>query len=145
MVRLEAEPIRVERLVAAVAGPAEGAVALFLGTVRDHNAGRRVERLEYHAYAGMAEAEMARIEAEALDRFPISRLIVVHRTGTLAIGEVSVGVAIAAPHRADALEACRFVIDEIKRRVPIWKKEHFEGGEIWVGCQTSHPPHADHA
>jgi molybdopterin synthase catalytic subunit len=88
--------------------------------------------LEYEAYAGMAEAEMAKIEAQALDRFAVSRVAIVHRTGRLAIGEVSVVAAVAAAHRADAFAACHFVIDTLKQSVPIWKKEVFEGGESWV-------------
>jgi len=132
MGRLTTTAIRAEELVAEVASGRDGAVALFLGTVRDHNAGRRVLFLEYEAYPAMAEAEMARIEEEARGRFAVSRIAVSHRTGRLEIGEVSVGVAVAAHHRADALEACRFVIDELKRTVPIWKKEHFEGGAAWI-------------
>lgn len=130
--RLRTDEIRGEDLVAAVASAEDGAVALFLGTVRNHNAGRRVLFLEYHAYPEMAEAEMSRIEDEARSRFAVSRIVVAHRTGHLEIGEVSVGVAVAAHHRADAIEACRFVIDELKRRVPIWKREHFEGGNAWI-------------
>lgn len=132
MDRLTTGPIRSEELVAAVSADADGAVALFLGVVRDHNVGRRVRFLEYHAYPAMAEGEIARIEDEARRRFPISRLRVVHRTGRLEIGDVSVGVAVASHHRKDALDACRFVIDELKRTVPIWKREHFEGGAAWI-------------
>ena len=133
MVRLQSEPIRAEDLVALVAADEDGAVAVFLGTVRNHSAGRRVLYLDYEAYRGMAEAEMARIEREALDRFGVSAIAVVHRSGRLGIGEVSVGVAVASAHRAQATDACRFVIDELKRTVPIWKREHFEGGgAVWV-------------
>ena len=132
MVRLQPEPIRAEDLVASVAADEVGAVAIFLGTVRSHSGGRRVLYLDYEAYKGMAETEMARIEREALERFGVSRIAVVHRSGRLAIGQVSVGVAVASAHRAHALDACRFVIDELKRTVPIWKKEHFEGGAVWV-------------
>jgi molybdopterin synthase catalytic subunit len=132
MVRLQEGPIRVEELIRAVRGDGDGAVALFLGTVRNHNAGRRVLRLEYSAYAEMAEGEMAAIEDDALSRFEISRVALVHRRGLLEVGEVSVGVAVSAVHRAEAFEACRYVIDTLKRKVPIWKKELFEGGEHWV-------------
>ena len=131
-VALVEEEIRVVDLLAQVASPKDGALALFLGAVRDENEGRRVLFLEYDAYPAMAKAEMARIEAEARSRFPVSSVAVSHRTGRLEIGEISVGVAVAAPHRADAMDACRFVIDEVKRRVPIWKKEHFEGGAVWI-------------
>jgi molybdopterin synthase catalytic subunit len=132
VVRLQAAPIDVAELVATVQGSDDGAVALFLGTVRDHNRDRSVRWLEYEAYAGMAESEMARIEREALERHEISRVALVHRTGRLEIGEASVAVAVAAAHRAPALEACRFVIDTLKQTVPIWKKEHFEGGAVWI-------------
>ena len=132
MVRLQAEPIRAEELLRAVGSTASGAIVLFLGTVRERNAGRRVLFLEYEAYPAMAEAEMARIEEEARGRFPVARIEVVHRTGRLALGEASVAIAVAAEHRGAAQDACRFVIDELKRRVPIWKKEHFEGGAVWI-------------
>lgn len=131
-VHLVADEIRVTQLLAEVASPQDGALALFLGIVREENAGRRVLHLEYQAYPAMASAEMARIEAEALARYGVSKVATIHRTGRLEIGEVSVGVAVAAPHRAEAMDACRFVIDELKRRVPIWKKEYFEGGAVWI-------------
>lgn len=132
MARLQNEPIRAEDLVASVRSDADGAVALFLGMVRNENAGRRVLYLEYEAYPAMAEAEMARIERDAVERFGASGVLIVHRCGRLAIGEVSVAVAVACPHRAQAIEACRFAIDTLKRSVPIWKKEHFEGGAVWI-------------
>jgi len=132
MVRLQGEPIDVAALLAAAGSDADGALTLFGGTVRDHNAGRRVERLEYHAYPEMALREMEKIEREALERFAISGVWAVHRTGELSVGETAVAVVVAAPHRDDAFEACRFVIDTLKQRVPIWKKEYFEGGEAWI-------------
>ena len=131
-VRLQREPLDLSPLLAFVQGPQEGAVAVFLGTVRDHHAGRRVLHLEYEAYPGMAESEMRRIAEEARERFSVSRLAVAHRTGRLEIGETSVAVAVAAPHRREALEACRFVIDTLKRRAPIWKREVYEGGAVWI-------------
>lgn len=139
MVRLQADPIRVEEIARDVRADGDGAVALFLGTVRNENLGRRVLYLEYQAYAPMAIAEMARIERDALDRFAVSRLAVVHRTGRLEIGEVSVAVVVAAPHRAHAMEACRFIIDTLKRTVPIWKKEIFEGGAAWIEGSSESP------
>lgn len=132
MVRLQQHPIRVEDLVQSVHGPSQGAVALFLGTVRDHNAGRRVLHLEYQAYPAMAAAEMERIRVEAIDSFGVPAVAIVHRTGRLEIGEVAVAVAVASPHRAQALEACRFVIDRLKETVPIWKREVFEDGAVWI-------------
>jgi molybdopterin synthase catalytic subunit len=132
VVRLQQDPILPPDLVEAARADGDGAVALFLGTVRDASDGRRVVRLEYEAYPEMAEREMARIEAEAIARFGISRIVIVHRTGRLEIGEVSVGVAAASPHRAQAMDACRYAIDALKERVPIWKKEHFEEGAVWI-------------
>ena len=133
MIRLQAEPIVLDELVDAVRGDGDGAVATFLGTVRNENAGRRVLLLEYEAYGGMAEREMERIAAEAKTRHGVSGVAIVHRIGRIEIGEASVGIAVAAPHRAEALDATRFVIDTLKRTVPIWKREHFEGGSVWVG------------
>ena len=130
--RLQAEPIVLDELIAAVRGDGDGAVATFLGTVRDQNQGRRVLFLEYEAYGGMAEREMERIADEARGRYEVSRIAIVHRTGRLEIGEASVAIAVAAPHRAAALEATRFVIDTLKRTVPIWKKEFAADGEYWV-------------
>jgi molybdopterin synthase catalytic subunit len=124
-------------LAAAARDDGIGAISLFLGTVRDVNAGRRVRFLEYEAYAGMAEREMERIAAEAIARFGVTRVTIVHRVGRLEIGETSVAIAVAAPHRAAAMDACRFVIDTLKASVPIWKREHFEGGEVWIEGEGS--------
>jgi len=132
MVRLQDGPIDVAALAAEVRGDGDGAVSLFVGTVRNVNAGRRVLFLEYEAYAPMAEREMERIAEEAIARCGATRVAMVHRVGRLEIGEASVAIAVAAPHRAEALDACRFVIDTLKQRVPIWKREHFEGGTVWI-------------
>ena len=131
MVRVQREPIDGQALIRAVQTDGDGAVALFLGTVRDHNEGRKVIGLEYSAYEKMALQELGRVREAALERFEISAAAVVHRLGALEIGAASVAVAIAAPHRAAAFDACRFVIDTLKRTVPIWKKETFEGGQVW--------------
>jgi molybdopterin synthase catalytic subunit len=133
-------PIHVAVLERAVAEPAAGAIVSFAGTTRIDNAGRRVIRLEYEAYEPMALSEMRKLAHEAGIRWEIVRIAIQHRIGAVAIGETSVAIAVAAAHRAEAFEACRFAIDRLKEIVPIWKKEYFEGGEIWVGCQTSHPP-----
>jgi molybdopterin synthase catalytic subunit len=126
-------PIDPASLVAEVSGHDRGAVSLFLGTVRDSNDGRQVEGIEYTAYRSMAEAELARIIAEARERFGVSALVVEHRLGTLALGDVSVGIAAAHPHRAEALDSVRYVIEEIKKRVPIWKLEHYaDKTRSWV-------------
>jgi MoaE-MoaD fusion protein len=134
------DPIDVAELEAAVASPAAGAIVTFAGTTRRENAGRRVIRLEYEAYEPMALSEMRKLAREAGERWPIVRIAIRHRIGFVAIGETSVAIAVSAAHRAEAFEACRFAIDRLKEVVPVWKKEYFEGGEVWVGCQTSHPP-----
>lgn len=132
MIRLQDDPIRPEELLAAVRGDGDGALVLFAGTVRDHSRGRKVIGLHYEAYREMAGKELAELRARSLASHAISEVAIVHRLGPLGIGEVSVAVAVSAPHRAAAFEACRFIMDELKRSVPIWKKEIFEGGEVWV-------------
>lgn len=125
--------IDVTALLHEVASPAHGATSLFLGTVRDVNDGRGVTGIEYSAYAAMAEAELARIASEAVARFGVDALVVEHRTGELGLGDVSVAIAVAHAHRASALDATRFVIEELKKRVPIWKREHYtDGAREWV-------------
>ena len=126
-------------LIAEVSGNGFGAVSLFLGTVRESNEGRPVEGIDYTAYVAMAEAELARIVGEAGERFGVTSLVVEHRIGTLALGEVSVGIAAAHAHRAHALDAVRHVIEEIKKRVPIWKLEHYaDGTRGWVDPTARH-------
>ena len=125
-------PIDIELLIERVESDECGGVAVFLGTVRNNHAGREVERLEYSAYGPMAEAECSRIVAEA-ERTWGAAVALEHRVGALGIGEVSVAVAAAAPHRNEAFAACRYVIDEMKRRVPIWKREYYADGTVaWV-------------
>jgi molybdopterin synthase catalytic subunit len=132
MIRLQSDPIDIAELVADARGDGDGAVSLFLGTVRNVNAGKPVLFLEYEAYAGMAERELERIGAEATSRFGVSRVAIVHRIGRVEIGEPSVVIAVAAPHRAAAMDACRFVIDSLKTSAPIWKREHFADGAVWI-------------
>lgn len=134
------EPIDVAALEREVADPAAGAIVSFTGTTRRDNAGRKVLRLEYEAYEPMALSEMRKLAIEANERWKIVRIAIAHRVGVVKIGETSVAIAVSAAHRGEAFEACRFAIDRLKEIVPIWKKEHFEGGEVWIGCQTSHPP-----
>lgn len=136
MFEIVSEPIDVTALTAAVAHPAAGATVTFLGTTRNHNDGRRVIRLEYEAYPEMALAEMRKIGETARQRWPIEQIAIVHRIGVVPIGEASVAIAVSAGHRAAAFEACHFAIDRLKQVVPIWKKEYFEGGEVWIGSQT---------
>ena len=132
MVRLQRGPIDAVALMSEVRTEGDGAVSLFLGTVRNVNAGRSVLFLEYEAYEGMAEREMERIAADASARFGVTGVAIVHRVGRVDIGEASIAIAVAAPHRAAAMDACRFVIDSVKTQAPIWKREHFVGGIVWV-------------
>lgn len=130
-------PIAVEALVAEVAGVGNGATAVFLGTVRSHNDGRDVTGIEYSAYDEMAELEMDSILREAAERFRIAQAVVEHRLGELKVGDASIGVAVAHAHRGEAMHALRFIVDEIKRRAPIWKLEHYvDGTREWVGAGT---------
>jgi len=113
-----------------------GGYASFEGWVRDHNEGRAVKGLEYEAYAELAIKEGDLIVAEALQRFPIKHALCIHRTGELAIGELAVWVGVSSAHRGEAFDACRYIIDELKHRVPIWKKEHYRNGDSgWVNCE----------
>jgi molybdopterin synthase catalytic subunit len=134
-----AAPLALDAVVRAVDGPGAGAVATFLGLVRDHNLGRRVLWLDYEAYAPLAEKALARIVTEAEARWPGARMAIHHRTGRLEIGEASVAIAVATAHRADAFAACRYAIERIKQIVPIWKHEHFEGGDVWIEGATADP------
>lgn len=135
---LVTEPIRVDEVLQSVRHPGAGAVVLFLGTVRDNSRGRAVAHLEYEAYGPLAVKEMAGIAEQAAARWG-ARLAIVHRVGSLAIGEISVAVAASAPHRREAFEAGRFAIDTLKRTVPIWKKEIWHGGEEWIGGEEGEP------
>lgn len=130
MVRLAREPIDLAALQATAA--ADGALALFVGVVRNENGGRPVLHLEYEAYEEMALAEMEAIEAEARRRWPVTDVRIVHRLGRMEIGEASVAIAVASPHRAEAFEACRHAIDTLKKTVPIWKKEFYADGAVWL-------------
>ncbi|HTE05283.1 MAG TPA: molybdenum cofactor biosynthesis protein MoaE [Planctomycetota bacterium] len=123
-------------VLAAVEGAAEGGVVLFLGRVRDHARGLPVKRLDYEAYGGMAELELAALADEARALHGCSRVAIVHRTGTLAIGELAVAIAVSAPHRKEAFAACEWLIDTLKQRVPIWKKEWYADGSQWI---AEHP------
>ena len=132
-VAVVSRPIDPGALVLEVGNIAHGAVVLFLGTVRDMNDGREVTGIEYRAYDAMALREMETIAAEACARFETDEIVVEHRTGELALGEVSVGIAVSHAHRAPAYEASRYVIEQLKRRVPVWKKEEYtDGTREWV-------------
>ena len=136
MYRIISEPIDAAEVAAAVATPRAGAIVTFVGTTRDHNDGRRVIRLEYEAYPEMALNQMRKIGEEAQRQWPIASVAMVHRIGVVPLGEASVVIAVSAGHRQAAFAACHFAIDRLKEVVPIWKKEHFEGGEIWIGSQA---------
>jgi molybdopterin synthase catalytic subunit len=134
--RVTQGPIDLSELVRCVSDPEAGAIVTFIGTTRNNNEGRRVIALDYEAYAEMAERELARIGADAEKKWQISRIAIVHRLGPVQIGEASVIIAVSSAHREAAFAASRFAIEEIKKTVPIWKKEVFEGGEVWIGTQT---------
>jgi len=135
LIELTDRPIPVDRLLREVADPRAGAVVLFLGVVRDNARGRRVKHLTYEAYEALARRQCEQIAGAIHERWPVTRVVIVHRTGRLEIGEASVAIAVSAPHRAEAFEAGRFAIDTLKQTVPIWKKEVWEGGEAWVGAE----------
>ena len=131
--RVVDRPLRLEEVVEAVSGEAFGGLVTFSGSVRNQTKGRRVLRLEYEAYPPMAEKKLAEIGAEVAGQFSGTRLAIVHRVGTLTPGELAVVIAAAAPHRKEAFLGCEHAIERLKQDVPIWKKEFFEDGEVWVG------------
>jgi molybdopterin synthase catalytic subunit len=137
-------PLELNALVAALGGRdgADGAVVTFLGLVRNHNAGRWVQRLEYEAFEPLALKSFDRIAAELQERWPGARLALHHRIGRLEVGEASIGIAVASPHRAEAYAACRYVIERVKQIAPIWKREFFEGGDVWIEGATADPDDA---
>ncbi len=131
--RLSGKRLVLDAVVSEVADERAGAIATFTGTTRRQSRGRDVVHLEYEAYEGMAEQVMAEIAAELERRYDLCSIAIHHRVGRVGIGETSVVIAVSAPHRADALAACRDAIDTLKDRVPLWKKEVYEGGEEWIG------------
>jgi molybdopterin synthase catalytic subunit len=139
MIEITHDPLDPEAVTASVRRDTNGAVVTFLGTTRGLTGGREVTHLEYEAYRPMADNTLARIVDEIQQRWDIEDVAVHHRLGRLEIGDVSLVVAVASPHREAAFDACRYSVDRIKQLVPIWKKEVFEGGEIWVGSQQGPP------
>ncbi len=134
--RVVAEPLSPDAIAAAVDHSGAGGVVIFSGVVRNETGGRPVKFLEYEAHAPMAEAKLREIGGAIRSRWPsVKRVAMLHRVGRLEIGESSVLIAVSAAHRQEAFEACRYAIDTLKRTVPVWKKEHFEDGEVWVGLQ----------
>jgi molybdopterin synthase catalytic subunit len=137
MFKLSATPLRPGELQRLLVDSHAGACVSFEGWVRDHNDGRAVRALDYEAYAELAEKEGARILEEAKAKFAVQAIHCVHRVGSLAIGDLAVWVGVSAAHRGAAFDACRYVIDEAKARVPIWKKEHYvSGASEWINCAT---------
>jgi molybdopterin synthase catalytic subunit len=131
--RLGSEPLDPSTVIEEVRSDQAGAVATFIGTTRIESRGRTVHYLEYEAYGGMAEKVMAELADELKERYDLCEVAIAHRTGRVDIGDLSVVIAVSAPHRADALAACRDAIDRLKEIVPLWKKEIYEGGEEWIG------------
>ena len=133
------EPLDSAAVVAAVTHPGCGAVTTFIGLVRNENVGRQVLFLDYEAFAPLAVKSFERIADEAAERWPSTHLAIHHRVGRVSIGEASVAIAAASPHRADAFAVARYAIERIKQITPIWKHEHFEGGEVWIEGATADP------
>ena len=134
MIHITHSPLDPDALTAAVRGDGNGAVVTFLGATRSSTRDRKVLRLEYEAYRPMADEKLEEIAGEMRRRWPVD-VALAHRLGRLEIGEISLVVAVASPHRREAFEASQYCVDRIKQIVPIWKKEYFEGGEVWVGSQ----------
>ena len=130
------EPIIVQHCIDTVMAPESGGIDVFIGTVRDTTKGKKVVRLEFEAYESMALSELQKIVDEIKNKWPVHKIIIHHRTGVLYTGDVAVVIAVSAAHRDAAFEACRYAIDTLKQTVPIWKKEVFEDGEVWV---AAHP------
>ncbi len=132
IIQLTREPLDRNVLIAAASHPTDGGIVIFEGVVRNHARGKQVRYLEYEAYVEMAEQQIRNIATEAAQRWNIEHIAIAHRFGRLEIGEASVIIVIASPHRAEAFEACRYIIDTLKTTVPIWKKEVATDGEEWV-------------
>ncbi len=132
MIRLVQEPIDVQQLRDSLLEPEDGAIAIFEGVVRNHARGKRVHHLEYHAYESMALKKLEELAERAKREFKIRDIGIIHRLGRLEHGECSVAIVVTSAHREPAFEACRFAIDTLKKTVPIWKKEYYDDGEVWI-------------
>jgi len=135
MFKVTDQPISIDDVVREVVDDPYGGITTFIGVVRGNSQGKKVLYLEYEAYDEMAEKKMREIGDEVCQRWEDSKIAMIHRVGHLEIGEASIVIAVATPHRKEAFEACRYAIDRVKQTVPIWKKEVWEGGETWVGWQ----------
>ena len=135
-IQLRSEPLDAQTCLDAVASDKAGGHVLFVGTVRDHTQGKKVNKLHFESYEPMAVKEMRKIAERAMNKWPLLGISVHHRVGELDIGEIPVIIAVSSAHRKEAFAACEFVIDELKKTVPIWKKEYFDDGEVWV---AAHP------
>ena len=135
-IEIHSTPLNVTNCVDWIMSPQAGGIDIFIGTVRDATKGKKVMRLEFEAYKNMALKEMEKIAQQAYSKWPVQKILIHHRTGVLQVGEIPVIIAVAAAHRDAAFDACRYIIDTLKQTVPIWKKEIFEDGEVWV---AAHP------
>ena len=135
-IQISPTALNIQSAIDWIMSPESGGIDVFIGTVRNATKGKPVIRLEFEAYEPMALAEMEKIVKQAFEQWPVQRALIHHRTGVLQVGEVPVIIAVSAAHRAAAFEACRYIIDTLKQTVPIWKKEIFEDGEVWV---AAHP------
>ncbi len=136
MITITDQPLDVNHITYLATSPDAGAVAVFVGTVRSKTQAKKVIRLEYEAYEALAISEIQKLCEEAKSKWPIQKVAVSHRVGTLQVGETAVVIAVSTPHRKESFEACQYIIDRLKQTVPIWKKEIFEGGEEWI---SAHP------
>jgi molybdopterin synthase catalytic subunit len=135
-IEIHTEPLNIQSCIGWIMSPESGGIDVFIGTVRNATKGKTVLKLEFEAYAQMAINEMKKIAQQASDKWPVQKVLIHHRTGALQVGEVPVVIAVSAAHRDAAFDACRYIIDTLKQTVPIWKKEFFEDGEVWV---AAHP------
>jgi len=133
---LSSETLNIQSCIDWIVSPESGGIDVFIGTVRNTTKGKPVLKLDFEAYEPMAISEMEKIAQQAFEKWPVQKVLIHHRTGTLQVGEVPVIIAVSAAHRDAAFEACRYIIDTLKQTVPIWKKEAFEDGEVWV---AAHP------
>lgn len=133
-IQISYSPLNIQSAIDWIISPESGGIDVFVGTVRNQTKGKSVIRLEFEAYEPMALAEMEKIAAQTFKKWPVQKIWIHHRTGVLQIGEAPVVIAVSAAHRAAAFDACRYIIDTLKQTVPIWKKEFFEDGDVWVGA-----------